>query len=123
MARFFMAGTNLLGGTAIIRGKDAEHIRVLRLKPGEEVEVEQVTSDFQVGCNMFNFGQLGKSEWDAQYRATWEKGGLFKDGVIELEAEGVDAPTGVRYLRTPPYVGSVYGGTCLPLGTFEMEVR
>ena len=51
-------------------------------KPGEEVEVEQVTSDFQVGCNMFNFGQLGKSEWDAQYRATWEKGGLFNAATI-----------------------------------------
>ncbi len=39
MARFFMAGTNLLGGTAIIRGRDAEHIRVLRLRPGEDVTV------------------------------------------------------------------------------------
>ena len=37
MARFFMAGTNLLGGTAIIRGRDAEHIKVLRLRPGEDV--------------------------------------------------------------------------------------
>lgn len=30
MAKFFMAGANLMGGTAIIRGRDAEHIRVLR---------------------------------------------------------------------------------------------
>jgi len=37
MPRFFMAGTNILGGTAIIRGRDAEHIRVLRLRPGEDV--------------------------------------------------------------------------------------
>ena len=37
MARFFMAGTNILGGTAIIRGRDAEHVRVLRLRPGEDV--------------------------------------------------------------------------------------
>jgi 16S rRNA (uracil1498-N3)-methyltransferase len=37
MARFFMAGTNLLGGTAIIKGRDAEHIRVLRMKPGERI--------------------------------------------------------------------------------------
>ena len=37
MPRFFIAGTNLLGGTAIIRGRDAEHVRVLRLKPGEDV--------------------------------------------------------------------------------------
>ena len=39
MARFFMAGTNILGGTAIIRGRDAEHVHVLRLKPGEDVTI------------------------------------------------------------------------------------
>ena len=37
MPRFFIAGTNLLGGTAILRGRDAEHVRVLRLRPGEDV--------------------------------------------------------------------------------------
>ena len=39
MARFFMAGTNIKGGTAIIRGRDAEHVRVLRLRPGEDVVI------------------------------------------------------------------------------------
>ena len=39
MARFFMAGSNLAGGMAIIRGRDAEHVRVLRLKPGEDVVI------------------------------------------------------------------------------------
>jgi len=37
MPRFFMAGTNILGGMAIIKGRDAEHVRVLRLRPGEDV--------------------------------------------------------------------------------------
>ena len=37
MARFFMLGTNLLGGTAIMTGKDAEHARVLRIRPGEDI--------------------------------------------------------------------------------------
>ena len=37
MARFFIAGTNIAGGTAIIRGRDAEHVKVLRLRPGEDV--------------------------------------------------------------------------------------
>ena len=37
MPRFFIAGTNLAGGMAILRGRDAEHVRVLRLKPGEDV--------------------------------------------------------------------------------------
>ena len=39
MPRFFMAATNILGGTAIIRGRDAEHVRVLRLRPGEDVVI------------------------------------------------------------------------------------
>ena len=39
MARFFMAGTNIKGGTAIIRGRDAEHVRVLRLRPGEDIVI------------------------------------------------------------------------------------
>ena len=34
-----MAGTNLAGGTAIIRGRDAEHVHVLRLRPGEDVVI------------------------------------------------------------------------------------
>ena len=39
MARFFMTGTNILGGRAVIRGQDAEHIRVLRMRPGEDVVI------------------------------------------------------------------------------------
>ena len=39
MPRFFMAGTNINGGMAIIRGRDAEHVRVLRLRPGEDLVI------------------------------------------------------------------------------------
>ena len=39
MPRFFMAGTNLAGGIAVLRGRDAEHLRVLRLRPGEEITI------------------------------------------------------------------------------------
>lgn len=37
MPRFFIAGTNILGGMAIMKGRDAEHIHVLRLRPGDDV--------------------------------------------------------------------------------------
>ena len=37
MSRFFIAGTNILGGMAYLRGRDAEHVHVLRLKPGDDV--------------------------------------------------------------------------------------
>jgi len=39
MARFFMAGTNINGGMAIITGRDAEHVRVLRIRPGEDLTI------------------------------------------------------------------------------------
>ena len=37
MPRFFMAGTNIKGGMAIMTGRDAEHVHVLRLRPGEDM--------------------------------------------------------------------------------------
>ncbi len=37
MARFFMAGTNINGARAVIRGRDADHIKVLRIRPGEDI--------------------------------------------------------------------------------------
>ena len=37
MPRFFMAGTNIMGGMAIMTGRDAENVRVLRLRPGEDM--------------------------------------------------------------------------------------
>ena len=37
MPRFFMAGTKIMGGMAIMTGRDAEHVRVLRLRPGEDM--------------------------------------------------------------------------------------
>lgn len=49
MARFFMAGTNLTGGRAIIQGRDAEHIRVLRLRPGEEVTISDGNGTDYIG--------------------------------------------------------------------------
>ena len=37
MPRFFMAGSNILGGMAIMKGRDAEHVKVLRMRPGEDM--------------------------------------------------------------------------------------
>ena len=34
-----MAGTNIMGGMAIMTGRDAEHVRVLRLRPGEDMVI------------------------------------------------------------------------------------
>lgn len=37
MPRFFMAGTNIASGVALITGQDADHVRVLRMKLGENL--------------------------------------------------------------------------------------
>lgn len=39
MPRFFMSDAANFGSTAIIRGRDAEHIKVLRLRPGESLTI------------------------------------------------------------------------------------
>lgn len=39
MPRFFIAGTNMLGGLAIMRGRDAEHVHVLRMRAGEDLTI------------------------------------------------------------------------------------
>ena len=49
MAKFFMAATNLAGGRAVIRGRDADHIRVLRMRPGEEIIISDGEGTDYVG--------------------------------------------------------------------------
>ena len=39
MPRFFIAGTNKVGGVAVISGADADHIKVLRMKIGEKLVI------------------------------------------------------------------------------------
>lgn len=39
MPRFFMSDAASFGDTAIIQGRDAEHIKVLRLRPGESLTI------------------------------------------------------------------------------------
>lgn len=39
--------------------------------PGTEIKVEQISHLFQFGSHIFNFDQLGRDDWNAQYRATF----------------------------------------------------
>ncbi len=39
MPRFFMAGSNIAGGTVLLTGADAEHAKVLRLRVGDRIVV------------------------------------------------------------------------------------
>ena len=69
---------------------------------------------------------------DGKYRAAkilnrlpskWNRRGYIDGAELVLAADGVDAPRKVRYLASPPYVGSLYSSDSgLPLGPFEVEL-
>ena len=62
MPRFFIAGSNIKGGFAYMRGKDAEHAHVLRIKPGDELVLcDTEGSDYK--CRVVN---AGKEELEAE---------------------------------------------------------
>ena len=50
---------------------------------GAEVKVEQLTHAFFFGAHIFNFGQLGKKEWNDRYKELYNaEGGLFNSGTV-----------------------------------------
>ena len=49
---------------------------------GTLVKVEQIDSDFKFGAHIFNFNQLGKTEWNDAYKASYGKGGLFNQATV-----------------------------------------
>ena len=52
----------------------------------------------------------------------WPNDGVIAGDFVELAADGVDAPTKVRYAWQRPWTGVVYSDVDLPLATFEMDV-
>ena len=50
---------------------------------GAEVKVEQLTHAFFFGAHIFNYGQLGKTEWNNRYKELYNaEGGLFNSGTV-----------------------------------------
>ena len=49
---------------------------------GRTVRIEQIDSEFKFGSNIFNFDQLGDARQNAEYRAAFEKGGLFNAATV-----------------------------------------
>ena len=47
---------------------------------GTEVKVEQVSSAFFFGAHIFNYGQLGKKEWNDRYKELY--GTLFNSATV-----------------------------------------
>ena len=85
MPRFFMAGTNILGGMAIMKGRDAEHVRVLRLRPGEDMIIcDGQGTDYK--CRLVS---ADKEQVEAGHRGRPLPGGAERQGDGALRsAEG-----------------------------------
>ncbi len=66
MPRFFVAASNIFGGVAYIEGKDAEHLKVLRVKQGEEI----VVSDGNGQDYVCRVTEVGKEETRAEILET-----------------------------------------------------
>ena len=51
---------------------------------GTIVTVEQIDSAFKFGAHIFNFNQLGRTEWNDAYKASYGKGGLFNQATVSF---------------------------------------
>jgi GH35 family endo-1,4-beta-xylanase len=68
---------------------------------GTIVKIEQIESEFKVGCNLFNFDQLGDDAQNAQYKATFGEGGIFDAATIPFYWHAMEPVQGkIRYTST-----------------------
>ena len=73
---------------------------VAGLPPGAEVKVEQVSHAFQFGSHIFNFDQLGRDDWNAQYRATFTN--LWNAATVAFYWDKMEVKEGeIRYAAGP----------------------
>ena len=49
---------------------------------GTEVTVEQLDHEFRFGAHIFNFNQLGKTEYNDAYKASYGRGGIFNQATV-----------------------------------------
>ncbi len=54
----------------------------LDVPAGAEVSVEQLDHDFRFGAHIFNFNQLGKTEYNDAYKASYGAGGIFNQATV-----------------------------------------
>ena len=70
------------------------------LSAGAEVRIEQVSHDFQFGSHIFNFDQLGRDDWNAQYRATFTN--LWNAATVSFYWDRMEVKEGeIRYAAGP----------------------
>jgi endo-1,4-beta-xylanase len=70
------------------------------LPAGAEVKVEQISHAFQFGSHIFNFDQLGRDDWNAQYRATFTN--LWNAATVAFYWDRMETKEGeIRYGAGP----------------------
>ena len=55
---------------------------VIPASAGMTVKIEQLDHDFRFGAHIFNFNQLGKTEYNDAYKACYGAGGLFNQATV-----------------------------------------
>ena len=56
-------------------------------------------------------------------RTNWTHRGNIDTNVLQLAADGVDRPAGVRYAWRKPWKGVLYNQVNLPLGLFRLDIK
>ena len=68
----------------IEKNRKADATVALAVSSGVVVKVEQLTHDFRFGAHIFNFNQLGKTEYNDAYKASYGRGGLFNQATVSF---------------------------------------
>lgn len=65
---------------------------------GGEIRIDQIASAFHVGCNLFNFDQLGDEAQNAEYKSAFSEDGLFDAATIPFYWDAMEPVQGkIRY--------------------------
>ena len=66
---------------------------------GTEVKVEMLDHEFKFGAHIFNFNQLGRTEYNDAYKASYGPGGIFNSATVAFYWDCYEPISG----RTRPY--------------------
>lgn len=80
------------------------------LRPGTEVKVEQIGSDFIFGAHIFNFNQLGKKEYNDKYKELY--GTLFNSATIAFYWKVFETEPGRLRFREEYWDTEEYWNNC-----------
>ena len=74
--------------------RKADAVVAVPVADGTAVKVEQIGHDFKFGAHIFNFNQLGKTEYNDAYKASYGRGGLFNSATVAYYWDKYEPVTG-----------------------------